>query len=306
MNNNYKILIYILSLTFSSIAFSSKTITLNKKNIILLNKSNFNNLCTKLKDFENNEEELKNLNAYDRSEEKIKIKKEKKEFLNSYYIIKLTSSEFELGDYIFSNSYFEVKNIKLNSGIKIELATPIHLNIEKENAKMIAAKKELGILDLYLKVKLKELLKLSSNQCNSDKEIIKIKPKIYEYFFMCSQSNNVIDYEIASEGKENIEKFIDTPYIELEDNEKIHQINIDFKKLEKKISDCKYKNSGYGTKLYKLTINANGEKFISGKHSSFSNKNLENCIDNQINKQSFPQNKKDYSIYFSIVISNIK
>ena len=228
----------------------------------------------------------------------IKIKKLKKKFLSGDFIIKLVSSEFEIGDYNFSDSSFEINNIKLSSSISINLDKPITLNVKKENAKMIAAKKELGILDLYLKVKLQGIKDLS---CDKDMNV-KIKPQIYEYFFMCARSNNIIDYEILHANKD---KFIKDPFIDIKSLKKKATISRVFNKLERHIQSCKIRFNGFGTKIYKINISPDGEKKIINKSSYFNNEKLEECISKEVQKLELPKSKNEYQIYFSIVLSNL-
>ncbi len=296
MNNSYHFIFYILLIIYSFGIFSEEK--------IFFNRNNFRNLCKRLNDFKIRIDNLENLNAYDRAEERITINKEKSKFLDSYFIIHLKSDEFELSDYNFLSSSFKIENIKLKSGMEIVTDKDILLNIKKENAKMIAAKKKLGILDLYLKVKLKNMATSYDDYCNSkNKKIIKIRPKIYEYFFMCAQSNNVIDYELLYEKKD---KFISSPFVDLTDEQKLKEVNYKFSVLEKSVYKCKIRFDGYGTKIYELKIDSNGESVLINKGASFSSKKLEDCIDREIIKQHFPKSDKEYSIYFSIVVSNIK
>lgn len=298
MNYNSNIFIYLLLLIYSIHLFSSD------KNYF--NKSNINDLCEKLNNFQRKKLELNTLNAYDRAEEKIKLHNEQKKFMESYFIIKLTSNEFQLGDYNFANSYFEIKNIKLNSKVQIELNVPILLNIKKNNAKMIAAKKELGILDLYLKIRLNDLSDFYSNYCtneNKKNKITHIYSTVYEYFFMCAQSGNVIDYELLHEKKD---KFISSPFIDLKDIKKKNEIKKILNSFEKNIYNCKKKFNSYGMKIYQININSNGSKQIINKNSSFSNKNLEHCIDKVISEKELPKTNEGYSVFFSVVVSNLK
>jgi len=295
MNNYYKSFIYLLIFIpiFTSLYGSNP-----ERDLIISNKDNFKSLCTKLEEFDKDITKLKNLNAYDRSEEKIKINNLKKKFLSGDFIIKLASTEFELGDYNFSDSSFEINNIKLSTSISINLNKPVTLNVKKENAKMIAAKKELGILDLYIKVKLQGIKDLS---CDKDMNI-KIKPQIYEYFFMCARSNNIIDYEILHENKD---KFIKDPFIELENLKKKKLINRIFYKLERRIQSCKIRFNGFGTKIYEINISTEGEKKIINKNSYFNNHELEECISKEVQSLEFPGYESQYKVYFSIVLSNL-
>lgn len=296
MNNNYNSIFYIILIFCSINIFSEEK--------IFFNRNNFKNLCESLNNFKNRKNNLNKLNAYDRAEERLRINDEKKKFLNNYFIIHLNSDEFELGDYNFSHSNFKIKNIKLKSGLELETDNEILLNISKEDAKMIAAKKKLGILDLYLKIKLKNIESSYNDYCNiKSKKLVKLKPKIYEYFFMCAQSNKIIDYELLDKKED---KFISSPFIDLKDKEKIKKINKNLSAIEKRIYYCKNKFKGYGTKIYQIKIDLDGDKILVNKTSSFRNKDLEHCIDKEILKEEFPKINKEYSIYFSIVISNIK
>ncbi len=296
MNNSYSLIFYII-LTFYSINIFSEE-------RIFFNRNNFKNLCERLNEFKNQKKNLDNLNAYDRAEERIKINKEKSKFMDSYFIIHLKSDEFKLSDYDFTAFHFKIENIKLKSGLEIIPNKDILLNIEKENAKMIAAKKKLGILDLYLKIKLENTATLYNDYCNiKNKKIIKLKPKIYEYFFMCAQSNDIIDYELLYKKKD---KFISSLFIDLRDKEKIKKIKNNLSLVEKRIYYCKNKFKGYGTKIYQIKVDLDGDKILVNKGSTFANKDLEYCIDREILREKFPEISKEYSIYFSIVISNIK
>jgi len=163
---------------------------------------------------------------------------------------------------------------------------------------MIAAKKELGILDLYLKVNIEKNNDLSCN----DKESFDIKPNVLEYFFMCAQSNNIIDYDILHSEKD---EFIKTPFIELSNSKKKKMIERMFHKLEVKIQSCRIRFNGYGTNIYQINVTKDGVIKVTNKNNSFTNENLENCITSEIKKQEFPSCTKDYSIYFSVVLSNL-
>jgi len=305
MNNYYKLFYYILITIVLSVSVyandntsTNSIIVKNEKNLMISSKDNFKGLCNKLEQFDSDIENLKKLNAYDRSEEKIKIINSKNKFLSGDFIIKLSSKEFELGDYNFTKSSFDIKNIKFINQMSLSLEKPIRLNVKKENAKMIAAKKELGILDLYLKVKLKDAMNLSCK----DKVNFKIKPYIYEYFFMCARSNNIIDYEILHHYKD---KFIKTPHIDLDNISKKKKIDKLFTKLERNLHSCRLRFNGYGMKIYQINIEENGDKEIINKSASFNNENLRKCINTEIEKINFPKCNHKYSIYFSVVLGNL-
>jgi len=268
---------------------------------IFLNRPGLNDICKSIKILNGKKKDLEKLNAYDRAEEKLKIDNEIKKMTRGYFILKVSSSEFSLKDYNFKNDYFEIGQIKLKTGLKIITDIPVYLNISKEKAKMVAAKKKLGILDLYLKIKLKNSDNFYENYCLNRKKAI-ISPEIKEYFFMCSKSDEIIDYEIVG----NKEHFVDNPFIDEVNPENRARVLKEFRLLENKFFLCRLKNKGYGIKIYEIKVFKDGDKVLINRSSEIKNKELERCVDKKVMEAMFPVQEQDYKIYFSVVFSNME
>ncbi len=263
---------------------------------------NFEQFCLNIQS-EPCECNYKDLNAFDKSEKKYLYLKNKEELLNKLYLLKLSPADYTFDDYNYKNSEFVVKEIFFkDKNVKFQLKNELKIKVPQNLAKIIAAKKELEFMDIYVVVKFQTESEISNQFCNNNPNIV-FYPEVYEYIIVCTQSGKVIFGDEIENISKN-ENFINSPLIEglLEDETK--DINSYLLNLNKEIEICLISKE-YGVKLYELNINESGVviKNISS-NSTFSN-TLEKCVDDIIVKRSYPKFDKKYTVYFSVVIPNI-
>ncbi len=243
------------------------------------------------------------LNVYDRGEERYNYLKNKEEILKSEYTIKLTSSDYQIEDFDFNTSTFTISSLNLKGGDIMFETEKISLVVPKDIAKLIATKKEFSFLDLYIVVNFKTASEVSNLYCKKSGDNLQLYPQIVEYYFICNKSNSVIYYQKTLK-KGYKEPFLDAPLIEGLDLIEKKEVEYFFKEINKELVICRDIKE-YGTKMYTLLIDKNGEIEFQKSKLSFSNDKLNSCVDNIIIKKIYPSFKKPYQIYFSITIPNL-
>jgi hypothetical protein len=242
------------------------------------------------------------LNAYDRAKIKVSFKKKIERITERFHIFKFKSSEFKIGDYDFDLEAFPVIEI-MTKDIKVKLKEPLFLRISAKNAKLIASKKEFGLLNLYLKAKFKGDKKMFlNNYCNSN-DSITLDLDIYEYSLNCSITGAFFSYE-----KIKYNKKVKLVSIEIENVDKKYYsfIKKNLIVLNEKLERCYNLNKGSGIKFYTLEVSKDRVKVDSGSQTNISPL-LEKCLDNQIKNYKYPILKNEtYKVYFSVVLPNLK
>ncbi|MBN2694189.1 hypothetical protein JXR93_05965 [bacterium] len=288
------LIFFILYITFTTVwANYSK---------IMDNSFDFNSFCESIQ-IEPCGCNYEHLNVYDRGEEKYNYLKNKEDILKSEYTIKLTSSDYTIEDFDFKTSTFTISSLNLKNGDILFETQKISLPIPKDIAKLIAAKKEFSFLDLYIVVKFKSVSEVSNLYCRNDNGKIHLYPEIIEYYFVCNKSNNVIYYQKSSK-KDIREPFLDTPLIEGLDLMEKKEVEIFLKEINQELSTCANRKE-YGTKMYTILIDKYGEIEFHKTKLSFSDDELNRCVDNIIINRKYPSLKKPYQLYFSVIIPNL-